>query len=106
MFKTKFYNEKGNPSAKVRNAMKEQAFAKVLLTLQADEQLSDASKNANGGFSIPIAEDINGTIIYANLELTVSDKNPAVKSERKKKAVAVESGADEVVSLFGSVDED
>lgn len=105
MFKVKFYNEKGNPSVKVRNSIKEQSFAKVLLTLQADEYLAGAKKNANGGISIPVAEDTDGKVIYANLELTISDKDPAVKTEKKKSSKA-EKDNDEVVSLFSADEED
>ena len=95
-----FYNENGNVSSKVRGAIKEQAMSKILNTLQANEDLVGAVVNADGGISIPLAMTERGETVYARLEVTISVKNPEVKTERKKRAKKTES-TDDDVNIFG-----
>ena len=95
-----FYNENGNPSTKVRSAIKEQAMSKILNTLQANTDLADAIINADGGISIPLAMTERGETVYARLEVTISRKNPEVKTERNKRAKKTES-TDDDVNIFG-----
>ena len=95
-----FYNENGNVSSKVRGAIKEQAMSKILNTLQGNVDLADATINADGGISIPLATTERGETVYARLEVTISVKNPEVKTERKKRAKKVES-TDNDVNIFG-----
>ena len=94
-----FYNENGNVSSKVRGAIKEQAMSKILNTLQGNVDLADATINADGGISIPLATTERGETIYARLEVTISVKNPEVKTERKKRAKKTES-TDNDVNIF------
>ena len=95
-----FYNENGNVSSKVRGAIKEQAMSKILNALQSNVDLTDATINADGGISIPLAMTERGETIYARLEVTISVKNPEVKTERKKRAKKTES-TDDDVNIFG-----
>lgn len=99
MVQVKFYNEKGNVAVSVRNEMKKQAVAKIEDVLS---QIGGVA-NANGGISIPLAEDSgSGAVIYANVEITVSDKNPTVKVERKKSTKKTEKETVAVPELFAT----
>ena len=95
-----FYNENGKVSSKVRGAIKKQAMPKILNALQCNVDLTDAIVNADGGISIPLATTERGETIYARLEVTISVKNPEVKTERKKRAKKTES-TDDDVNIFG-----
>lgn len=80
----KFFNEKGNVSVGVRNEIRTQTFGKLVRALTGDECFDSVSANANGGLSIAIATDsVTGATIYANLELTISTKDPSVRTEKK-----------------------
>ena len=81
-----FYNEKGNVSAKVRNSIKDQAIARVVYALQNDERLAGYVKNADGGISVPVFTNERGETVYALISITISTKDPAVKTEHKKTA--------------------
>ena len=76
-----FYNEKGNVSAKVRNSIKDQAIARMLYALQNDEMLTGSVKNADGGISVPVCTNERGETVYALMAITISTKDPAVKTE-------------------------
>lgn len=96
-----FYNEKGNVSAKVRNSIKDQAIARVLYTLQNDEMLAGSVKNADGGISVPVCTNERGETVYALMAITISTKDPAVKTEHKKAAKkTVEPAETKEVVLF------
>ena len=99
MKKINFYNENGNVSSKVRATVKEQAMSKILNALQCNVDLTDAAVNADGGISIPLAETERGEIVYARIEMTVSTKDPTVKTERKKSVKKVEKSNPDV-NLF------
>lgn len=77
------YNEKGNVSANARNAIKEQAKARLLYALSQDEMLNTARTNADGGISIPLCVTEKGETVYAHLALTISTKSPDVKTAKK-----------------------
>lgn len=95
-----FYNEKGNVSSKARNSLKEQALAKVLHTLQSDDLLGGAIRNADGGISIPLCVNEQGETVYARFEMTISVKDPTVKTEHKKSAPKSKATPTENIVLF------
>ncbi len=79
-----FLNEKGNPVAKVRNAMKANVEDKLQAVL--GEVFEGTVKNADTGFSVPVAVDEKtGITIYARVDFTISTKDPAEKKESKPK---------------------
>lgn len=99
MKSVKFINEKGNVSNKVRNAVRAQIDAKLSTMLA--EQFEEVQPNANGGYAIPVAQDEKtGDIIYATVSFSLSLKNPAEKTERKKVAKVATAEEVEVPDLF------
>lgn len=101
MIQVKFYNENGNVSVNARNEIRKQAVAKV------EDMLASlgGSANANGGVSIPLAEDSgSGKTIYANIEITISDKDPNVKVERKKSSKKAVKETVAIPDLFANED--
>lgn len=97
MVTLKMFNEKGNVSVKVREMVRKQVADKLEKALSSE--FNGTVPNANGGYSIPLAVDeISGETIYANVEFTVSKKDPSVKAERKKAEKKVV--AEETVSIF------
>ena len=95
-----FYNEKGNVSSKARNSLKEQALAKVLHILQSDDLLGGAVRNADGGISIPLCVNEQGETVYARFEMTISVKDPTVKTEHKKSAPKSKATPTDDIVLF------
>ena len=80
----RFFNEKGNVSVSTRNEVRTQALAKLVCSLTSDECFESVESNANGGLSIPVAIDKGtGATIYANIELTISTKDPSVRTKKK-----------------------
>lgn len=73
-----FRNEDGNVLVSVRNEMRDQAREATLVALQVafGERVV---LNANGGFSIALANDEEGNTIYFTLDGTVTTKDPSVK---------------------------
>lgn len=81
MVSIKFFNENGKPSTKVRGQVKAQALAKVRDALAG----IGVEDNADGGFSIALAEDRStGKTIYAHFTCVVSDRDPSVKTAKSK----------------------
>lgn len=79
----KFYNENGNVSVKVRDGIRPQVLNKVFSAVQ--EEFPEAVQNANGGISVPVAiDEKTNEVVYAHFEMTISTKDPMVKTERKK----------------------
>ena len=81
-----YYNEKGNVSNKVRNAIKEKAMPLIVETL--DTLQNGASVGRDGAVYVPLFENESGETIYARGEFTISTKDPQaelVKPEKKKK---------------------
>lgn len=80
----RFFNEKGNVSVSTRNEVRTQALAKLVRSLSTDEHFDSVESNVNGGLSIPVAIDTTtGATIYANIELTISTKDPSARTEKK-----------------------
>lgn len=95
-----FYNEKGNVSAKARTSLKDQARARVLYALQNDEMLAGSIVNADGGVSIPLCLNEKGETVYAHFDMTVSTKDPLVKTEKKKASKKAEPTEMNDIVLF------
>lgn len=94
-----FTNSNGNVAAKVRDGIRVQVLDKALETISA--AFEDASKNANGGISFPIAiDDKSGETIYAHLDLTISMRDPSEKIERKKSTAKPKTETVVVPTLF------
>lgn len=94
-----FTNSNGNVAVKVRDGIRVQVLDKALDAISA--AFENASKNANGGISFPIATDgKSGETIYAHLDLTVSMRDPSVKIERKRGAAKPKTETVVVPTLF------
>lgn len=100
MVQVKFYNEKGNVSAKTREDLRTQAVAKLMSVLSADDMLSTATLTPNRSIAVPIAQDVGGDTIYLTLDLSLSTADPMVKKERKSKK-AEPKVAEPTPNIFG-----
>ena len=99
----KFINENGKVSAKVRAQAKAQALAQVKAKL-APLGVED---NADGGFSIALAEDARtGKPIFAHFTCVVSDRDPSVKSAKSKSKTKTKVVADEPMPDLFAEDEE
>ena len=88
-----FTNEKGNVSAKTRKHIKDSVIAKIAQAFEAAGL--ESVVNADGGLSIAVAQDATtGNTIFTHLEITISDRDPAIKTAKSKKKV--KAPADEV----------
>lgn len=78
-----YYNEKGNVKATVRNALKKQVLNRMEIDLE--DSVMEVIPNAQGGFSIPLAQDVNGEIVYAQVEVKVNTTSPDTAKKGKTK---------------------
>lgn len=75
MLKTvSLYNEKGNVSAKVRNALKLEVLPTAAEALAV---LGDVITGTDGALYVPVAQTEAGDPVYARFEMTISVKNPS-----------------------------
>lgn len=97
MTKIKFFTEKG-VSAKVRAKAKEQTLAVVRKSL-ANMGVED---NADGGFSIAIAEDATtGKTIYAHFTCVISERDPNTQTSKTKTKTKKKVEDEPMPDLFG-----
>lgn len=95
-----FYTANGNVSSKTREGISTQVKSKLVSALKEIEGFEDIVVNANGGLSVAVASDKGtGNTIFANLALTINDKDPMIKTERKKATKKAEP-ISEVPTLF------
>ena len=101
-------NENGNVAAKVRERLKGN-FMNAVATAMSGYGMS-SSTSADKDLAVYIADDAtNGNPIYAYVSVTISQRDPAVKTaksktkSKKSKAKPVE---DELPDLFAKTDED
>ena len=102
-------NENGNVSAKVRERLKNNCFDTIAKDMS--EEYGMASKiSADKDLAIHIADDAtNGEPIYAYVSITISQRNPEVKtakSKTKSKSKSKTKSEDELPDLFASASED
>ena len=102
-------NENGNVSAKVRERLKNNCFDTIAKDMS--EQYGMASKvSADKDLAIHIADDAtNGEPIYAYVSITISQRDPDVKtakSKTKSKSKSKTKTEDELPDLFTSANED
>jgi hypothetical protein len=77
MLKTiNLYNEKGNVSAKVRNALKLEVLPQLSDALSG---LGDVITGTDNALYIAVAQTEQGETIYARVEMTISVKNPSAE---------------------------
>jgi hypothetical protein len=90
----KFTTEKG-VSAKVRAAMKSQVLSMF------KGKVSGLEDNANGGFSIYLADDsTNGKPIYAHFTCVINQTDPSVKASKSKKKSTKKTSDEPMPNLF------
>lgn len=95
----KFYNENGNVSVKARDGIRSQVMSKMNDILSAN--LDGVVKNANGGYSVPIAiDEKTNAPIYAVIDVSISTVDPMAKKERKKSSSKAQSTETVVPQLF------
>lgn len=103
-------NENGNVSAKVRERLKNNCFDTIAKDMS--EQYGMASKvSADKDLAIHIADDAtNGEPIYAYVSITISQRNPDIKTAKSKTKSKSKSKAtkseDELPDLFATEEED
>ena len=101
-------NENGNVSAKVRERLKNNCFDTIAKDMS--EQYGMASKvSADKDLAIHIADDAtNGEPIYAYVSITISQRNPDIKTAKSKTKSKSKSAKteDELPDLFASASED
>lgn len=99
----KFINENGKVAAKVRAQAKAQALTKVRGALAG----IGVEDNADGGFSIALAEDARtGKTVYAHFTCVVSDRDPSEQTSKTKTKSKTKKVADEVMPDLFAEDED
>ena len=103
-------NENGNVSAKVRERLKNNCFDTIAKDMS--EQYGMSSKvSADKDLAIHIADDAtNGEPIYAYVSITISQRNPDIKTAKSKTKSKSKSKAtkseDELPDLFATEEED
>ena len=103
-------NENWNVSAKVRERLKNNFFDTIAKDMS--EQYGMSSKvSADKDLAIHIADDAtNGEPIYAYVSITISQRNPDIKTAKSKTKSKSKSKAtkseDELPDLFATEEED
>ena len=93
-----FTNEKGNVSAKARKHIKDSVVAKIVSAFEAAGL--ESVVNADGGLSIAVAQDTDGSTIFTHLDFTVSTRDPATKTAKSKKKAKAPVEAEVLPDLF------
>lgn len=93
-----FTNEKGNVSAKARKHIKDSVIAKIARAFEAAGL--EAVVNADGGLSIAVAADTDGSTIFTHLDFTVSKRDPAVATAKTKKKAKAPVATEVLPDLF------
>ena len=78
-----FYNEKGNISAQTRGSMKTKVAEKLKNQLEK-HFTNGVIVGADGSFYMPLAVAHNDNVIYAKVDLTITDKVPPTEKKTKK----------------------
>ena len=103
-------NENGNVSAKVRERLKNNCFNTIAKDMSEEYGMS-SKVSADKDLAIHIADDAtNGEPIYAYVSITISQRNPDVKTAKSKTKSKSKSKSakteDELPDLFASASED
>ena len=102
-------NENGNVSAKVRERLKNNCFDTIAKDMSEAYGMS-SKVSADKDLAIHIADDAtNGEPIYAYVSITISQRNPDIKtakSKTKSKSKSKTKSEDELPDLFASASED
>lgn len=93
-----FTNEKGNVSAKARKHIKDSVLAKIAQAFEAAGL--EAVVNADGGLSIAVAADTDGSTIFTHIDFTVSKRDPAVATAKTKKKAKAPVETEVLPDLF------
>lgn len=78
-----FYNEKGNIQAGTRTAIKSKV-SKKLESILPKHFTNGVVLGADGSFYAPLAVAHNDKVIYAKIDLTITDKEPSTEKPSKK----------------------
>ncbi len=93
-----FTNEKGNVSAKARKHIKDSVIARI--TKAFESAGLESVVNADGGLSIAVAQDTDGSVIFTHLDFTVSTRDPNTKTAKSKKKTKVATETEVLPDLF------
>lgn len=103
-------NENGNVSAKVRERLKNGCFDTIAKDMSEQYGMS-STISADKDLAIHIADDAtNGEPIYAYVSITISQRNPEVKTAKSKTKSKSKSKSakteDELPDLFATEEEE